>query len=157
MAAAKPHSLHCLIFTYNDRIHALFQRLSAVPAMPPPALVHSHSTQQIHSHNLLSSSPSSHLLSLYLCPWMRHIWKLLAKASKQITGKKICADGMNGFIRIFAYPAEEWSSRLRCPLGLMSHLSWLSGLGPSAVESLVTGFLRVTQEHHWSECYSRPQ
>lgn len=38
----------------------------------------------------------------------------------------------------------------------MSNLSWPSGLGPSAVVSLVKGFLWATWEHHWSGWYAPP-
>lgn len=94
---AKPHSLHCLIFTYNDRIHMFSLLLSAAPTEPPsPDLScrHSHSG---YVHNLLFPSAPPHLeLSL-----IDACWKLLVKARKYLAGvNSVCVEGKDGYSRI---------------------------------------------------------
>lgn len=100
---------------------------------PPPGLLEkfcSHSTQQTHSQNLPLPHPFPSPISVPQWGISGNYWSGQARESLDRGKVWILKDLYQG------WPTLQGSSAVS------------SGLGPSAVVSLVKGFLGVTEEHH---------
>lgn len=123
---AKPHFIHCLIFTHGDRIHVF----SAAPPHLPPETSSAVTAHSKHTQDCLPLLSVCVSLSTPTPPPSPR--KSLDRVNP-VQGRRV---GSQGFLSRFSQSAGEWCSRLRGQPSPTSDLSWTSGLGPCSVRLL---------------------